>query len=144
MKKILVVAVAMIFATSFSQEKEVTSLEEYNYLTQGYKIALETGVDFKTGYDLKKIDEDKFGDYSVSYHLFKNLESNKTKAILLVLKKDKDKADKIIYMCLPFNNGDLFKKFAKDTESLGASMQIYFNYSMYNTLAKAMEKLTNR
>lgn len=144
MKKIFTLVVAMIFATGFSQEKAVTTVEEYNYLTQGYKLALETGADLKAGYELIKIDEDKIGDFSVSYFIFKNTESKKTKAMLLVLKKDKDKADKVVYLCLPFNNGELFKKFAKETESLGVSMKMYFDYSMYSTLAKSIEKLTNR
>lgn len=144
MKKLVLALTIMFSSFCMAQDKIVTSEEEYNYLTQGYKISLETGSDFKAGYELKKIDEDKLENYSYSYSLLVHKESNKTKAVLITCKKDKEKEDKIVYLCLPFNNGNLFKKFCLETESLGTTMKMYFDYSMYNTLRKAMDKITNK
>lgn len=130
---------------SFSQDnKPVTSIEEYNYLTQGYKLQLETGGDFKAGYELKPIVEDKAGDFTITYSLMNHISSKTTKAVLITLKKAKDKNDKIIYLCLPFNNQDLFQKFFKETENLGISMKMVFEASMYKALSNSFDKISNR
>ena len=51
-----------------------TTEEEYNYVTKGYKIQFESGLDMKAGYSLKDIGEWylKFGDASRGF-VFKGL-----------------------------------------------------------------------
>lgn len=51
---------------------------------------------------------------------------------------------KIIYLCLPFNNKKLLNIFFKETEKLGISMKASLDYSTYNTLSKAFDKVSNR
>ncbi|WDO13091.1 hypothetical protein MH928_17430 [Flavobacterium sp. WW92] len=143
MKKFLFLLV-LLPTINFAQDKISTTDEEYKYLTEGYKIQQETGSDFKSGYELQKIEENKANGFIITYSLLKHKESNKTKALSIVLTKEKDKKDKIVYLCLPFNNTDLFVKFCKETESLGVSMKMYFDYSIYNVLQKSLDKIANR
>ncbi len=37
--------------------KAQTTLEEYNYLTKGYKVQIESGLDMKKGYELSDIEK---------------------------------------------------------------------------------------
>ena len=41
-----------------------TSEEEYNYLTKGYKVQIESGLDMKKGYALHNMGDMKQGNYS--------------------------------------------------------------------------------
>jgi hypothetical protein len=142
MKKTFLFLTLLVSLISFSQEK--TTNEEYNYLTEGYKISLETGADFKKGYELQKFEEDSYYAYKITYYLFIHSESKKTKAILITIVKDKDKKDKEEFLCLPMNNQELFKKFTDKTDNLGLNMKHYFNYSICKILSKSIEKINNK
>ena len=144
MKKILFLLALTFSGFVFSQEQISTTEEEYNYLTQGYKISLETGSDFKKGYELKKIEEDVYFSFKITYSLLIHSESKKTKAVLITIIKEKDKKDKEEYLCLPINNDKLFKKFTDKTDELGASMKYYFDNSTYKILSKLIDKIANK
>lgn len=143
MKKLLLI-VLLAPALLFSQNKASTTDEEYKYLTEGYRVQQETGSDFKSGYELKKIDEFTAKNYKATYSILMHKESNQAKALSIVMSKEKDSKDKKIYLCLPFNNDELFKKFYKETESLGLTMSEVFNYTIYNITQKTFERLANR
>lgn len=146
MKNTVYLLILFCIGNIFAQNNDLTNattLEEYNYLTQGYKISLENGSDFKKGYELKKYDEDKYAAFTITYHLFIHTETKKTKAILIIISKDKSKKDKEEYLCLPINNDDLFKKFIDKTYEIGLNMKHYFGYSTYKILSKSIDKLVN-
>lgn len=136
MKKILFML--LVFNLGFTQNVS-TTIDEYNYLTQGYKIQLETGGDFKKGYQLNQFEKVNASNFEITYSYLIEEESKKAKAILIVIKKEKDKDDKIRYLCLPFNNKELFLKFYKDYESLGVSMGYFLNISMFNLLGQSLQ-----
>ena len=144
MKKLALLIIMTISCNVFAQDKVITTDEEYNYLTKGYELQLQNGSDFKSGYELKKIDEHKSGGFIVTYSLMNELASKTTKAVSIVLTKEKDSKNKVIYLCLPFNNTELLKKFVKDTESLGISMKMVFEASLYVNFARSMDKISNR
>lgn len=125
---------------AFSQKQVTTTDEEYNYLTQGYKVSLENGSDLKKGYELQKFDEETYASFEYNYYLFIHSESKKTKAILVTITKDKNKKE---YLCIPINNEELFKKFIDKTHEIGLNMKHYFNYSAYKLLSKSIDKLSN-
>ena len=135
----------LIPVLAISQTAKVsTTDDEYNYLTKGYSLTLENGTDIKAGYELKQIDQDVFGDYSVAYSLFTETSTGKTKAVLITVKKEKGKDDKVRYLCLPIGNQDLLIKFSGEVEKLGISMKIALDASTYNTLSKAFDKVANK
>jgi hypothetical protein len=49
--------VALLWCIALSKTIGQTTLEEYNYLTKGYKIQLESGLDMKKGYKLVDLHE---------------------------------------------------------------------------------------
>lgn len=51
----LLILLSLMF--SFDTVNAQTSLEEYNYVTKGYKIQIESGLDMKKGYEFEAIDE---------------------------------------------------------------------------------------
>lgn len=57
MKKILSIIVIALFP---HLSKAQTTMEEYNYLTKGYAIQMESGLDMKSGY--KMVDVMKIGE----------------------------------------------------------------------------------
>ena len=143
MKKIFLLLL-LVPAINFAQEKITTSEEEYKYLTEGLKIQQETGTDLKAGYELENIKEVTTNGYTVSYSLFNHLESKKTKAISIVLRKEKDKKDKIVYLCLPLNNSELLKKYVTATENLGITMKSYYDLSIAAMFSSSIDKLRNK
>jgi hypothetical protein len=73
-----------------------TTTEEYNYLTKGYKIQLESGLDMKQGYELKPVTtvqynfSDLFGEYKYTFE-FNDLVSVATgeqRATLCIIRKN--------------------------------------------------------
>src|ERR1035437_5469051 len=107
MKKALlsVLAIFIIYSTTKAQ----TTLEEYNYVTKGYKTQLESGLDMKKGYELKQIHKRMLtGKDGVNrqFTMFALVRSaDKSVACYMVkyqnLSENKDK-----YMCIPDNASD--------------------------------------
>jgi hypothetical protein len=95
---------ALISLTSFSQTTE----EEFNYLTKGYKIQLESGLDMKKGYTIKD-----YGTWGTKYTdfernatfkgLFRDGE-DKPCAVLMIFKKTNN--DYAEYVCIPHMESD--------------------------------------
>jgi len=143
MKKLLL-AILLFPTLNFAQEKISTSEEEYKYLTEGLKIQQQTGTDLKSGYELEKIKEVNSNGFIINYSYFNHISSNETRALSIILTKEKDKKDKVVYLCLPIDNSDLFKRFCEETDKLGLSMKMYFDYSIYMMLSKAINKIKNK
>lgn len=53
MKNLLLLGLVLSSLCLFGQ----TTMEEYNYLTKGYKIQMESGLDMKKGYSMREVDE---------------------------------------------------------------------------------------
>lgn len=143
MKKLLL-AILLFPILNFAQEKISTTDEEYKYLTEGLKIQQETGTDFKSGYQLEKIKEVNSNGFVINYSYLNHIESKKTKAVSIILKKEKDKKDKVFYLCLPLNNAELLKKFILDTDKLGLSMKTHYDLSMAAILSNSIDQLKNK
>jgi hypothetical protein len=84
-----------------------TTMEEYNYITKGYKVQLESGLDMKQGYKFEDVTESTLvtGDSSYKKTEFKALfrrDESAPCAILCVfsnvLKNDLQNTD---YICIP-------------------------------------------
>ena len=96
MKKLILFALLMVSLTTFSQ----TTLEEYNYITKGYKIQLESGLDMKKGYSLSKVNTAKQDDRNITiYSVFKETEAG-TKLTAYMLEYER-KGKLKEYYCIP-------------------------------------------
>jgi hypothetical protein len=84
-----------------------TTLEEYNYLTKGYKVQIESGLDMKSGYSFENVTESKVmsGDSSYVKTEFKGLirkGEKKPCAILCIYSEvDANQIQKTDYICIP-------------------------------------------
>mgnify|MGYP001803655980 CR=1 FL=1 len=94
----------LISFTSFSQTTE----EEFNYLTKGYKIQLESGLDMKKGYSIKD-----YGTWGTQYSSFKRNATfkglyrdgeSKPCAVLMIFQKTNN--DYVEYVCIPHMDSD--------------------------------------
>ena len=122
MKKIYVLLAAVLLCFGFqlkaqinyNLEQKPTTEEEYNYLTKGYKIQIENGLDMKKGYSLVDISpEDGFGVRfespqkgtiirSVNYKALIREGDKKPCAILCIMqRKDTGYTE---YLCIPSAN----------------------------------------
>ena len=101
----LSIAALIFFSTlSFSQ----TTMEEYNYISKGYKIQLESGLDMKRGY--KIIDIETFKVEHSSWHraiTFKVLvrEEPESPAAIIMIVERSDSNYKAYY-CIPLYDSD--------------------------------------
>lgn len=85
-----------------------TNMDEYNYLTKGYKIQLESGLDMKKGYTLKEYGTwgttySKFERNATFYGLFRDNETVSC-AVLMILRRTN--TDYLEYICIPHINSE--------------------------------------
>ena len=144
MKKLLFLLI-MVPTLFFAQTKEPTTTtdDEYNYLSNGYGLTVENGLEIKKGYSLKLLSETEKEGFNYKYFGFVN-EKEITKALLIQMTKDKSAKDKIIYLCIPFNRPDLLKDYKKQKEKrLGSSMYVIYDEIDEILLTQYIDKKEN-
>lgn len=80
-----------------------TTTEEYNYLTKGYKIQLESGLDMKKGYTIEKkwVFSDNYITFerkSTFYYLYRDSEKAPCATLMIVERSDTRFQT---YLCIP-------------------------------------------
>jgi len=94
-----------VFLTICSKSFSQTTQEEYNYVTKGYKVQIESGLDMKKGYSF--VD---YGNWGLEFGIqnrqceFKGLvKAGATKpcAIMMVYKRTDIKDGATWYICIP-------------------------------------------
>lgn len=97
MKNLFVLMIVLFaFANVYSQ----TTLEEYNYLTKGYKVQIESGLDMKKGYEIEELDKTESGERTVTLYILNRIGSSKKEiaAYLVVYQKQGNPKE---YICIP-------------------------------------------
>lgn len=104
LKKVILI-VFVIFFSFLSRIHSQTTQEEYNYLTKGYKIQVESGLDVKKGYTIKDLGNWGLNSGSESRSCeFKALirQGQTTPCAVLLIYKRTDIAEGIKhYICIP-------------------------------------------
>lgn len=102
--------------------KAQTSVEEYNYLTKGYKIYQESGIDIKQGYSDVSVDIIEVGNRRAELKAFIKLSINKPVAYLLIYsyRNSLNELQKE-YICVPHpeSNNDIKNLFWGQLEKSG-------------------------
>jgi hypothetical protein len=120
MKKITLLLI-MLTAFCYAQDKpDGTTLEEYNYMTKGYKIQISSGLDVKRGYRIDDVTNYPTPLYDFK---FKSLvrEKDGVSAGLILIATSKMWSN-VYYLAIPINNADLMKSFNKDVDLWDESM----------------------
>jgi hypothetical protein len=103
---ILVLVLGFVSRTAFAQ----TSSEEYNYLTKGYKIQIESGLDIKNGYSFTDLGTFRTNNRSCEFKSLVKLSTKKSVGTLCVFHAAN--GDKY-YFCIPVEGSDdqLFQQY---------------------------------
>ena len=79
-----------------------TTMEEYNYVTKGYKIQLESGLDMKKGYELAHLGKKEISIRNAELKVLYRLnEAEKTKEVAAYMIIYKKKGANTEYICIP-------------------------------------------
>lgn len=83
-------ALIILFTATFdvfgTYKKGVTTEEEYLYMSKGYKIAQESGLDIKAGYAIGKTTSHTVGIYTVEYKTFLKVNGSDTTEVGYIVK----------------------------------------------------------
>lgn len=99
--KLLFTLVATLFTITVVAQ---TTEEEYNYVTKGYKVQMESGLDMKKGYSLKDLGNWSlnFGSDGTREAVFKGLyRDNSTKSCAIMLIYKRPSTGYTEYYCIP-------------------------------------------
>lgn len=99
----IIIIITMAFISPFL--KGQTSLEEYNYVTKGYKVQIESGLDMKKGYEFAEIDtvSTKIATAEIKI-LYRIKDSKKVIAAYMIIYKRTGRTTE--YICVPNPNSD--------------------------------------
>lgn len=98
MKKKIIIALSLICIALHGISQ--TSLEEYNYITKGYKVQMESGLDMKKGYELEDLKSNTAGVRTASLKKLVKVNAGKkqTVAYMIVYQKEQSPRE---YYCIP-------------------------------------------
>lgn len=120
---------------NFAFSQVTTTLDEYNYLTNGMREQAIKGYAFeKTGYSLVEFYNEKINKYTYIISKFVDAENN-IKAISIRLFPDLKVG---FFMCYPINNDELMKKHLKDGFNLSGSSESHYQI-ITNALIKCLK-----
>lgn len=91
----LLAALVLFTSSAFSQ----TTIEEYNYVTKGYKVQTESGLDMKKGYEFRDVDQmSLYGRIATLKALYRDNAGKRTlTAYMLEIKN----GSSYTYLCVP-------------------------------------------
>ncbi|MFV9549628.1 hypothetical protein [Algibacter sp. PT7-4] len=101
--------IALVTSISINAQ---TTLTEYNYLTKGYALDLETGRDIKKGYVIERLDGTssrvRIGKETIdrAVHLFAFKKEGQKKPVALLAKFIRLDSKKATYICIPSPKSD--------------------------------------
>ncbi|MBN2829263.1 MAG: hypothetical protein JXR56_02955 [Candidatus Cloacimonetes bacterium] len=130
-------------------EPKGTTEEEYNYLTKGYKIQLESGLDMKKGYIIKDMGEWEEGSHGFKFKVLIREEADELAGILVIAKSDSWTGVSTYYLCIPINNPDLMKRYHESLSSISfistsyaKVLSVYYAQTLFTAteMAKEMEE----
>jgi hypothetical protein len=96
-----------------------TTDEEYNYLTKGYKIQTESGLDMKKGYKFESMETITEDNYSFKYQALIREGKNEVAGISVIITiRYAIGAPKVYYLCIPVRNPNLLSLYANDLKTI--------------------------
>jgi len=107
--KLIIPSIILLVLLCCNNSYSQTTLEEFNYITKGYQIQIESGLDTKSGYTIQDI-----GDWGITYDdfarkaqfklLYKE-DNNVPQAIIMILYRTD--TDTKAYVCIPSFSSEL-------------------------------------
>jgi hypothetical protein len=127
--------------------KAQTTLEEYNFVTKGYKIQIDGGLDMKKGYTLKDL-----GEHSLNFNqdgkreckfkgLYRDTVLSKPCAIMMIYTRKS--SGYIEYYCIPTLDAES-TLWDKLLEQLNSHLEDQYVKQMYETMIWALIKFSSQ
>jgi hypothetical protein len=130
--------IILLFLCTLSVKAQ-TTVEEYNYITKGYRIQLESGLDIKSGYSFRDLGEWQSSTRACN---FKALIRKKTGQLAATLAVFRDANGRTYFLCIPTEKSstELFLDYKKSLgllDGYNATIDyIYFLSEFYASRAK--------
>jgi hypothetical protein len=135
MKKKITLLFMLFISVSYSQTTE----QEYNYLTKGFKDAVDKGLDLKQGYELQDFYTHDEQFYKFNFMLFIDIKTKKTKAIL-VIADSKVWANRY-YLCIPQDNPILYKRYSDFLQTWDKDILKAYSLGLTDILGLSLQSL---
>lgn len=121
---LLTCLLTIITLNSFAQESSPTTVEEYNYLTKGYQIQMESGLDMKKGYRFNDMINKQMGNYHFTVKALVREKKDEIAALLVITKSHI--SSKTYYLCIPQGNAQLVEKYWADLNNWDRPISLAF------------------
>jgi len=118
-----------------------TTEAEYNYLTKGYKVQIESGLDMKKGYTIDDATVVRRNSYTFDIKFLMREKNNEMAAILIIAKSET--WGNIYYICLPINNPDLVNKYYASIAAWDKALLLEYSLvtsSMFSSMSSALNE----
>lgn len=113
-----------------------TTEEEYNYLTVGYKVQKESGLDMKSGYKFIDLFDNTFSNYHFTGKLL--LRTNKNEAAGIMIETTSNVSGRKYYFCIPYNNSTLYQRYLKDLDGWDYNITKAYSYIISSNLTSIL------
>jgi hypothetical protein len=156
MKSTMLLAFSLLAITYCSAQKTTTApvaatpapttAEEYNFVTKGYRIQSEGGLDAKKGYHFTDLFEKQFGNYNFTAKTLIRDPKNEAAAILIIVNSKISQRD--YYVCIPADNPELFQRYWADLSGWEKPMLLAYTqivtiyFGAYAVMGRELEKKT--
>lgn len=100
-----IITLILLFTTILKAQSQ-TTIEEYNYITRGYKDQLEKGLDMKKGYLFSEISTIQTNERTATLKALNRIDSKGAKIIaayMIIYKKVDAESE---YICIPHPNSE--------------------------------------
>lgn len=118
-----------------------TTEAEYNYLTKGYKVQIESGLDMKKGYTIVDASVVRRSSYTFDIKFLMREKNNEMAGILIITKSET--WGNTYYICLPINNPDLINKYYASIAAWDKSLLLEYTLvtsSMFASMSSAVNE----
>ena len=110
-----------------------TTTDEYNYLTKGYRIQVESGLDMKKGYHFENIGEHQIGTYRFTIKNLIREAENELAGILIITYSTTSGIT--YYTGIPIHNRKLMELYAQDISKWHGPLMASYCYLMSTYLS---------
>ena len=123
-----------------------TTAEEYNFVTKGFRIQSEGGLDAKKGYHFNDLFEKQFGNYNFTAKTLIREQKNEAAAILVIINSKISNKD--YYVCIPYENPELLQRYWSEISNWEKPLLLSYTEIMtiylggYTIINRDLEKKT--
>ena len=131
----------LVTITYGKYSKGITTEEEYLYMIKGYKVAVESGLDLKTGYKIGKIYKETISIYSFEYNTLLKVNGQDTTEVGYIVKIVANTlfGTSTYWFGIPMGNQTLMDRFLTSLYASNYEMLIKPFFKSYATM-KEIEK----